>query len=142
MLALDTNLLVCAHRAGSSWHQAAGRALFRASRSPGGWGIAFPVVGEFWKIVTHSKCEGGPSSPEEAANFLYGLFDAGAVCWHPGPGTHHRLLEEAVARKVGGTGIFDLQIALICREHGARQIWSQDRQFPAIPGLAVVNPLD
>jgi len=40
VIALDTNLLVYAHRTGTAEHHAAARALERASHAPGGWGWA------------------------------------------------------------------------------------------------------
>ena len=79
MIALDTNLLVYAHRAAVAQHQPARRAITRASRSPGGWGFSLPVAVEFWSVVTHPTASGRPSTPNEAARFLAGLETAGAV---------------------------------------------------------------
>jgi hypothetical protein len=42
---------------------------------------------------------------------------------------------------VHGARIFDLQIGLICQDAGAREIWSHDRNFIAVPGLVVNDPL-
>lgn len=141
MIALDTNLLVYAHRAGTAEHKPAAAALFNASRRRDGWGLAFPVVAEFWKIVTHPKAEGGPSPGYGAASFLAGLFDAGARCWCPTPDTGIRLLEAAVAHAASGNTIFDLQIALLARENGATEIWTHDGEFPELAGLRRVDPL-
>ena len=81
MIALDTNLLVYAHRAAVAQHQPARRAVTRASRSPGGWGFSLPVAVEFWSVVTHPTASGRPSTPNEAARFLAALETAGAELW-------------------------------------------------------------
>ena len=47
LIAIDTNLLIHAHRSALPEHRAAGRAIEQASRDPRGWGIALPSVSEF-----------------------------------------------------------------------------------------------
>lgn len=141
MIALDTNLLVYAHRAGTSEHQRAARALERARLAPGGWGWAQPVVAEFWRVVTHPASQGGPTPPAAAAAFLRALMAAGAQCWRPTPGSCDRLLTLADREQVPSLEIFDLEIALIARDNGAREIWSQDRHFRTVAGLKLINPL-
>ena len=66
MIALDTNLLVYAHRSAVAEHRSARQAIVRARTSSGGWGFSLPVVGEFWSVVTHPTAAGRPSAPEEA----------------------------------------------------------------------------
>ena len=86
MIAVDTNLLVYAHRARVPEHKAARRAIEDAANDRRGWGIPQHVVAEFWGIVTHPAASGRPSSPKEAANFLRALSRDGlAQFWSPGP---------------------------------------------------------
>jgi predicted nucleic acid-binding protein len=47
VIAVDTNLLVYAHRSSLPEHRRARRALEQASRDPRGWGIALASVAEF-----------------------------------------------------------------------------------------------
>src|SRR6185437_1965724 len=141
MIALDTNILVYAHRAHTAQHSAAARALQRASQDPNGWGFALPVLAEFWKVVTSRRSAGGPSSARQAAAFLEALFRAGAICWLPSAGAGQRLVEAAKRMDAVESAVFDLQIALICRDHGARELWTADVAFPSVSGLRVVNPL-
>ena len=58
MIALDTNLLVYAHRSAVAEHRSARQAIVRARTSSGGWGFSLPVVGEFWSVVTHLTAAG------------------------------------------------------------------------------------
>ena len=141
MIALDTNILVYAHRAGVPEHGAAKRSIEDVARRPGGWCIPFPCIGEFWAVVTHPASTGRPSRPREARQFLNNLVAAGAKILYPRNGAMERLVELAVRLDVQGPRIFDLQIGLICQDAGAREIRSHDRNFIAVPGLAVNDPL-
>ena len=140
MIAIDTNLLVYAHRARVPEHRAARRAIEQAAASDG-WGIAAPSVPEFWAVVTHPEAAGRPSSPAQASGFIRALTAAGAEIWLPGPGFADRLLQVAGDLGVSGPRVFDLQIALVAFEGGATELWTHDKAFVKIPGLAVRDPL-
>ena len=142
MIAIDTNLLVYAHRSGTPEHRRAEDALRRAVSDPTGWGLSLPVVAEFWSIVTHPKNAGGPSSPARAAAFIRGLISGGAMnIWMPSAGFSERLLDDARARSITRARIFDLQIALIAADAGATELWTHDSNFVSVPGLRVRDPL-
>jgi len=140
VIAIDTNLLVYAHRAGTPEHARARKAIDAASR--GAWGIAVPCVAEFYSVVTNPSCPPRPSTSAEAGDFIAGLVEGGAVLFAPGPGFGARLLRLAKAMKVAGARIFDLQIALMAFEGGAAELWSHDRRFQTVPGLPVRDPLE
>jgi toxin-antitoxin system PIN domain toxin len=142
MIALDTNLLVYAHRASVPEHRAARRAIEAAAGDSRGWGITLPSIAEFWSIVTHPSSAGGPSTPQQAQAFLGALTrEAGSRVWLAPEGSPERLLHLAAALRVQGPRIFDLQIALTAFENGATEIWTHDRGFLALPGLLVRDPL-
>ncbi len=42
---------------------------------------------------------------------------------------------------VTGVRVFDLQIGLCALDSGATELWTHDRGFVKIPGLAVHDPL-
>ncbi|MCL6544834.1 MAG: PIN domain-containing protein [Bryobacteraceae bacterium] len=137
MIALDTNVLVYAHRSLVAEHAGARRAILEASRNPDGWGIPSPCLVEFWSVVTHPQCTGKPSSPQEAAAFVNSLRAAGAELWQPGAGFPARLLRIVRDLDLRGPRIFDLQIALTALDNGAVEIWTYDRNFAALPGIRV-----
>ena len=141
MIAIDTNLLVYAHRAGLPKHDRAKQAIEKACAGGQGWAIPAPCVAEFWAVVTHPSCAGGPSRAEQARAFLGELTKAGATVLDPRDGFVERLLRLAGALKVQGPRIFDLQIALVSLEGGATEIWTHDRQFVSLRGLRVKDPL-
>lgn len=142
MIAVDTNLLVYAHRAAVPEHKKAQVALGRAAGMRSGWGVALPCVAEFWMVVTHPSATGRPSTPAEARAFLECLRrDANMRLFVPGRGLGARLLNTAEHMNVSGARIFDLQIGLIAVEAGASEIWTHDIRFLAPVGLRVVDPL-
>jgi toxin-antitoxin system PIN domain toxin len=142
VIAVDTNLLVYAHRSAVPEHRQAQEALQRAAEARSGWGIALPCAAEFWMVVTHPSAVGRPSTPQEARGFLERLRrDADMRFFVPGRNTGVRLLNTAESQGVTGSRIFDLQIGLIAVEAGATEIWTHDANFLAPPGLRVVDPL-
>ncbi len=142
VIAIDTNLLIYAHRTAVAEHRRARRAVEAASGDPAGGGIRLPGLGEFGGIVTHPAASGRPPSAAEAAGFLRALVAQGGMqVWGPGPGFPDRLLQLATDLDASGVRIFDLQIALIAFESGATELWTHDRSFLRISGLRVSDPL-
>ena len=142
MIAIDTNLLVYAHRSTVPEHEAAQRAIERAARDRRGWGIALPSVAEFWSVVTHPASSGRPSTAEEASGFFEALItDAGAKLWMPAAGHWSRLVRLASELEVAGPRVFDLQIGLTAFDNGAVEVWSHDDAFVTAPGLRLHDPL-
>lgn len=142
MIALDTNLLVYAHRQGSPQHSRARDVILQAVDDPRGWGICLPSVLEFWSIVTHPGIPGGPSTAAVVTRFFHHLVvDGRGSIWSPGPGFGQRLMGWATSLNVRGRRVFDLQIAVIALENGVQEIWTHDRQFVSVPAVRVRDPL-
>lgn len=142
VIAIDTNLLVYAHRRAVAEHDAARRAIEAACNSPRGWGIALAAMAEFYGIVTHPAASGRPSTPDEAVAFLQMLETRGGMAvWTPGPQFGTRLVQTAADLLVTGVRVFDLQIALCALDSGATELWTHDRNFVKVPGLRLRDPL-
>jgi uncharacterized protein len=141
VIAVDTNLLVYAHRAGCAEHVTAKRAIERATADPDGWCIPLPCLFEFWSVVTHLSSVGGASPPDLAARFIRELVQAAGRVLQPGERFAERCFEAAVSLEVRGPRVFDLQIGLMCLEAGVTELWTRDAGFVALPGLKVVDPL-
>ena len=141
MIAIDTNLLIYAHRSGTSEHRSARSAIEAACGSAGGFAITLPSIAEFFSVVTHPAVSGRQSSPEDAAAFLAALEEAGAVVLGPGPAFSTRLVQTAADLAVKGPRIFDLQIGLCALDGGATELWTHDAHFVKIPGLVIRDPL-
>lgn len=141
MIALDTNLLIYAHRSRTPEHAAARKAIERAAADPSGWGLAAASVSEFYAIATHAASAGKASTPKQAGAYMAALIGAGAQIWLPGARFGERLLQAAADLNVIGPRIFDLQIALSVFEGGATELWTHDARFVRIPGLRLHDPL-
>jgi toxin-antitoxin system PIN domain toxin len=142
MIAVDTNLLVYAHRAGCPEHGASRRAIEGAANRTRGWGFAYSCVLEFWSVVTHPSSLGGGSTPESARDFIQALIQtAGATIFPPAASLAPRCLQLAAQLGIRGARIFDVQIGLCALEAGASEIWTHDAGFVGLPGLKVMDPL-
>ncbi len=142
MIALDTNVLVYAHREDSAHHRAAARRLGALVAGPKQVGLPWPVVHEFLAVVTHPRIYRPPTPMVAALAAIDALLDAPGV--HPlAEGADHltvlgRLLKGG---EITGARVHDARVAAICLSHGVEALWSADRDFSWFPELMVVNPL-
>ena len=142
MTAVDTNILVHAHRRDSRWHAGASACVRRLAEGRAAWAIPWPCLHEFIAVVTHPRVYDPPSTVEEAL----GQFDA----WMESPGLvllgephdHWAILRRQLsAGQVRGPMVHDARIAAICIGHGVEELLTADRDFGRFPPLAVRNPL-
>ena len=55
MIAVDTNILVYAHRQDSEWHPSAARVIRGLAEGTSAWAIPWPCVHEFLAVATHPR---------------------------------------------------------------------------------------
>jgi uncharacterized protein len=143
VIAVDTNLLVYAHRTGCPEHEQARRAIEEVANLEEDWGIPASCVFEFWSVVTHPASAGGASKPSVARGFIHSLIEtAGAVILPPPAAMVPRCMQLADQMDVCGARIFDLQISLTALEAGVSELWTHDAGFVGLPGLRVRDPLE
>lgn len=83
MIAVDTNLLVYAHREDSPWHVPAYACVARLAETASPWAIPWPCVHEFLAIVTHPRIYAPPTPLESACNQVdAGLESPSLILWH------------------------------------------------------------
>ena len=70
MIAVDTNILIYAHRVESEWHQAAVARLVALGEGTERWALPVFCVTEFMRVVTHKRVFNPPSTVEQAADFI------------------------------------------------------------------------
>ena len=142
MIAVDSNLLIYAHKEGSPFHTAAAELVDSLRHQPGPWAIPWPCIHEFIGIVTHPGIYKPASTLSEALGFLNSLFAAPQLqLLSESSGYFDRLREIATAARLKGPRIHDARIAALCLHHGVRELWSADRDFSAFPQLTARNPL-
>jgi len=142
VVAVDTNLLVYAHRAGSSSHAAALRVLTDLADSGSRWAIPWPCVHEFCAVVTHPRIYAPPTPLRMALDAIRAWGESpGCEFIGESEGYLDRLQEVAVRGRVEGGAIHDARIAALCLHHGVRELWTVDRDFSRFPALRARNPL-
>lgn len=142
MIAIDTNLLVYAHREDSPWHEKSLARVTGLADSGSPWAIPWPCVHEFLAIVTHQKIYDPPTPLATAlATIEAWLASPGLRLLGEGPGYFEKLTAQATAGMIKGPKIHDARIAAICLHHRVKKLWSADRDFSSFPQLACENPL-
>jgi toxin-antitoxin system PIN domain toxin len=142
VIAVDTNILVYAHRADSPFHARARSLLETLAAGPGPWAIPWPCVHEFFAVVTHPRIYKTATPPETVFAQLRALQALANLAFIAEADEHLvHLGSLALAAKVQGGAIHDARIAAICLAHGVAELWSADRDFSRFPALAVRNPL-
>ncbi|MEE8526505.1 MAG: TA system VapC family ribonuclease toxin [Thermoanaerobaculia bacterium] len=142
MIAVDTNILVYAHRQDSSWHQAATRCLRQLAESTRPWAIAWSSIHEFISVATHPRIYDPPSTLTEACEQVEVWLESPTLnVLGEGPGYWSVLRPLLETGRVVGPRVHDGRIASICLQHGVVELWSADRDFSRFPRLTVKNPL-
>lgn len=142
MIAVDTNILVYAHREDSPWHEAARARLAELAEGRAAWAIPWPCLHEFLAIVTHPRIYNPPSPLEIAQVQVEAWLEApGLVLLAETPGYWPELRVALKASRVAGPAVHDARIAALCRLHGVRELWTADRDFSHFRGLRAINPL-
>ena len=142
MIAVDTNVLVYAHRADSEWHAKAAAALKRLAEGVAGWAIPWPCLHEFVAIVTHPRVYRPPSTLAAALAQVRAWLESPSLVLLSESATHLDALEKLLlAGHAVGPRVHDARIAALCSEHGVEALWSADRDFARFPGVFVENPL-
>ena len=142
MIALDTNLLVYAHRRDSVFHAGAKKLLADLTTNTAAWAIPWPCLHEFYGVVTRPRVFSPPSTPDEAINQIDIWLESPTLhLLSEGP-AHWLQLRALIARaKLQGPMVHDARIAALCLNHGVRELWSADRDFSRFPALRTRNPL-
>ena len=143
LIAVDTNILIYAHRRESTAHAAAAEFIRTLAEGDAVWAIPWPCCYEFLSVATNPRIwRDDASTPEQAWRQL--------VDWTASPS--NRLIGETSGfvellgrfvqrpRVIGGV-IHDARIAAICVAHGVEEVLTRDRDFSLFPELRTRNPI-
>ena len=141
MIAVDTNILVYAHRRDSEWNELAYAKLAELASGSVTWAIPWPCVHEFYSIVTHPRIFDPPSSVGQALDQVDAWMESPSLIFLAEEGEYWPSLKALASKaKLRGPAVHDARIAVLCRLHGVRELWSADRDFTRME-LTVKNPL-
>lgn len=138
MIAVDSNVLIYAHRVESELHLESLAELRRLAEGMDPWALPVFCIAEFLRVTTHRRVFRPPSTLEDALVFLDQLIASPrCLVLRPGPRFTALLREIARAADARGNLVFDAQIAALCEEHGISTILTADRDFLRFPPLDV-----
>ena len=143
MLAVDTNVLVYAHRREARDGERAYEVLRTLAEGDRPWAIPWPCCYEFFSVVTNRRIWGEAASlPQQAWRQL--------SAWAASPsnrligetGDFLDTLREFVDRpRIAGGIVHDARIAAICVAHGVDALLTRDRDFSMFSQLRTRDPL-
>lgn len=142
MIAVDTNILVYAHRADAPFHDAALAWVTSLAEGAALWSIPWPCIHEFIGIVTHPRIYAPPTPMARALDQVEAWMESPTLRLLGETEAHWPILRETLLNsRVAGPQIHDARIAALCQQHGVSELWSADRDFSRFGDIAVVNPL-
>ncbi len=142
MIALDTNILVYAHRFEAPQNPTASDLVESLAKGSTHWAIPWHCLFEFYGVVTNPRLWDKKHSTSEAAR-------AQLDVWLSSPSllllsetpdfikTVYALLD---AKNIVGGKIHDARIAALCLAHGVTELLTADRDFSLFPTLKTRNP--
>jgi hypothetical protein len=142
VIAVDTNLLVYAHREDSPWHEAAYQRLTELAEGKQPWAIPWPCLHEFLAIATHPRIYDPPTPLDLALDQVAAWLESpGLVPLSEAEGYWAEIREVLKAGRVTGAQVHDARVVALCQLYGIEELWTADRDFGRYPGLKTRNPL-
>ncbi len=142
MIAVDTNILVYAHRRESAWHETAARVMRQLAESSSSWALPWPCVHEFLAIVTHPRIYTPPSTMAKALDQAEAWMESPSIVLLAEGEAHWEALRATlISSRMLGPQVHDVRVAALCLQHGVTELWTADRDFARVAGLRTRNPL-
>jgi hypothetical protein len=142
VIAVDTNILVYAHRRDLPLHEPARAAVSGLSGGRVRWAIPWPCVHEFVAIVTNPRIFRLPSPAAQALRQVRAWLDSPVASALSEDERYLDTFADLVAVSgVSGGKVHDARVAAICLHHGVDELWTADRDFSRFPSLRTTNPL-
>jgi len=142
VIAVDTNVLVHAHRADSALHARAREAVRALAEGQAPWAIPWPCAHEFLAIVTHPRIfEPATPMPRAIAQLRAWMGSSVVQILAELPEHLDVLAELLETSKAAGARVHDARIAALCVAHGVTELWTADRDFSRFPRVRTKNPL-
>lgn len=136
MIAVDTNVLVYAHREESPRHRDALARLTELAEGAALWAIPVFCLSEFLRVVTHPRLFDPPYTPDAATLAVRRLLESPSLrVLSPSEAFPEILLDTIARSQARGNLIFDAQIVALCRDAGVDTLLTADGDFARFPGF-------
>lgn len=142
MIAVDTNLLVYAHREESAFYDAATLCVRELAEGQASWAIPWPCIHEFLAIVTHPGIYAPPTPLDKAIDQVEAWMESPTLVLLSEHEDYWPLIRDMLEKgRISGPQVHDARVAALCRAYGVRELWTADRDFSRFPDVPVRNPL-
>ena len=142
MIAVDTNILVHAHRSDSVQHDRAYDVVRSLAEGRASWAIPWPCIHEFLAVVTNRRIFSDPTPITSALDQVEVWLESPTAATLAEPVGYWSALRPLVDRgMVTGPRVHDARIAAICLINGVSELLTADRDFGRFPALQTRNPL-
>jgi uncharacterized protein len=143
MFAVDTNILVYAHRREAAEHAAASEAVRSLAEGAQPWAVPWPCLYEFFSVVTNPKIwRDAASTPSEAWAQIEAWLGSPSLRLLAETPEFGRVLARFLDRpRVRGGIVHDARVAALCVAHGIEALLTRDRDFSLFEELRTRNPL-
>ncbi len=140
---IDTNIWLYALNAEAPQHRKA-RAFIEKLRAGSGLCVAWPVLYEWLRVVTHPRVLPHPLEPSLAVEFVAQLVGDSRIDLLAETPRHFSVLSELLADTppLRGNLYHDAHIAALMLENGVVRIATADRHFRLFRHLEVVDPTE
>lgn len=142
MIAVDTNVLVYAHRREVSEHSVALETVRALAESGKAWAIPWPCVYEFFSVVTNARIwKAHASTPPQAWAQIAAWVGSPSLVLLTETRDFSSVLENLIqGPRVRGAVVHDARVAALCIAHGVEALLSRDRDFSLFRELVVRDP--
>lgn len=142
MIAVDTNILVYAHREDSEWHERAERSIRTLAEGVAAWAIPWPCLHEFLAVATHPRIFRTPTPLAAAIDQVDAWLESPSLLTLAEDDEYWPLLRRLIGpAAIVGPRVHDARVAALCLAHSVAELWTADRDFSMFPELRVRNPL-
>jgi toxin-antitoxin system PIN domain toxin len=142
VLAVDTNVLIYAHRADSPHHAESAALMRDLCEGVHPWVLPWPCLHEFLSVVTRGDRFMRPSTASEAFAQIEVWTSAPSCLTASETSRHIEMLQQVIVESgAQGRDVHDAKIASICLEHGVDTILTNDAAFERFRPLRARNPL-
>lgn len=142
MIAIDTNILVYAHRQDADVHAKARQCVAGLCNGRTPFAIPYHCLVEFFGLVTHPRVYKPPSTTEQAIAQIDAWLESPSVrvLTESATDSWQTLRGQLQSGNVVGPQVHDARVAALCLEHQVTELWSRDRDFSRFQ-IRTRNPL-
>jgi uncharacterized protein len=143
MIAVDTNVLVYAHRVDVSFHQQARATISALAEGTKPWCFTWSTAHEFLSVVTNLKIFKTPTPLPAALTQVSTWMESPTLRIIGEDGDAYWTTFQSLVKQANVTGgkIHDARIAATVLQHGCELLYSADRDFSRFVAVKTKNPL-